>query len=260
MARALTSPGATISSADHQFARIRNAGRCHMASRVHFLRGLEMAGLGLPGAPAFPPRPFADGSQAGALAVCCSAPDNQLGALSRSCSSNWYLFGLVDQQSRNRSSSIFSQGQGRSRTRSNGRRVRCVRASAGAGGIPLKPLLDQVLLLGTVFGVYIAGAASLPRLPQLLPSEWPSSARQNTATSQKSNQKQKPKRQSSESSSEDGWSLLQSKLSQALSMETTEAEEEKVVKRPMLGLQAIARVPRLHLLLTTLQHLRKEAG
>lgn len=72
--------------------------------------------------------------------------------------------------------------------------------------------------------------------------------------------KQKPKPQSPESSSEDGWSLLRSKLSLAVSTETAEAEEELVVKSPMLGLQAIARVPRLHLLLATLQHLRKEAG
>lgn len=44
-------------------------------------------------------------------------------------------------------------------------------------------------------------------------------------------------------------------------METAEGEEEEeVVRSPMLGLQAVARVPRLQLLLMTLQHLRKEAG
>ncbi|CAM6126905.1 unnamed protein product [Calypogeia fissa] len=267
MATALTSH-CTVSSAQHQFStwvvRNRNAGNGSMPNRVyHLLRSSEVFGQGVPGPSAFS-LSLADRSRAGGLTVCCTGQEYQLGALRRSCSSDRCPCSLVDPTLRRRSSSIFSQD--RSRNRARGGVVSCVGASAGAGGLALKPLLDQVLLLGTVFGVYIAGVASLPRLPQLLPDKWLSSASQDTATSQKSGKrysigKQKPKPQSPESSGEDGWSLLRSKLSQAISMETTtEEDDEKVVKTPMLGLQAIARVPRLHLLLTTLQHLRNEAG
>jgi hypothetical protein len=79
------------------------------------------------------------------------------------------------------------------------------------------------------------------------------------SASKKPTRKHKPKPQFPESRGEGGWSLLQSKLSQAVLMETSELEDY-VVKSPMLGLQAVAKLPRLHLLLTTLQHLRKEAG
>ncbi|CAM6093716.1 unnamed protein product [Calypogeia fissa] len=259
MATALMSHG-TVSSAQHQFStwvvQNRNAGNGFMPNRVyHLLRSSEVFGQGVPGPSTFS-LSLADGSRAGGLTVCCTGPEYQLGALRRSCSSDRCPCSLVDPTLRRTSSSIFSQD--RSRNRTKGAVVSCVGASAGAGGLALKPLLDQVLLLGTVFGVYIAGIASLPRLPQLLPDKWLSSASQDTATSQKSG-KQKPKPQSPESSGEDGWSLLRSKLSQAISMDTTtEEEDEKVVKTPMLGLQAIARVPRLHLLFTTLQHLRNE--